>query len=404
MKDLLGGKGAGLAEMMLLGIPVPPGLTITTEACITSAEQGGLLSATLQEEIRQKLKTVEKIMETSFGDRQNPLLVSVRSGARVSMPGMMDTILNLGLNDETVKGLAEKTGNPRFAFDSYRRLIQMYANVVLGLEGRTFETLLEQKKESRGVSLDRDLTAADLQDLVQKYKAQIKKAGKQFPEDPWDQLWQAITAVFHSWHNKRAQEYRRIHKIPHHWGTAANIQAMVFGNMGDDSATGVAFTRDPSTGEKIFFGEYLINAQGEDVVAGIRTPGSLNGTADSLERAMPDVYKELVLIYQKLEKHYKDMQDIEFTIQKKKLWLLQTRSGKRTAQAAVKIAVDMVKEKIIDEKTAILRVEPSMLDQLLHPTIDPKAPKQVIAKGLPASPGAAVGRAVFTADEAQLFA
>ncbi|MBI1909384.1 MAG: pyruvate, phosphate dikinase [Deltaproteobacteria bacterium] len=404
MKDLLGGKGAGLAEMTLLGIPVPPGFTLTTEVCTSYTEKGGELPAGLEKEAREKLEKVEKIMEATFGDRHNPLLVSVRSGARVSMPGMMDTVLNLGLNDETVQGLAEKTENPRFAYDSYRRFIQMYANVVLGLDSRIFERLLEYKKELRPVKLDTELTAADLQGLVQDYKKKIEESGKLFPQDPWVQLWEATTAVFRSWNNKRAIEYRRIHKIPNHWGTAANVQAMVFGNMGEDSATGVAFTRDPSTGEKRFFGEYLINAQGEDVVAGIRTPKALNQTTDSLEKTMPEVYQELTKIYQKLEKHYRDMQDIEFTVQKRRLWLLQTRNGKRTAPSAVKIAVDMVREGLIDEKTAILRVEPSLLDQLLHPMIDPKASKKVLARGLPASPGAAVGSVVFTADEAQAAA
>ncbi len=400
-KELLGGKGAGLAEMTNLGVPVPAGFTITTEVC-TSYHQHKGFPPDLEKEVRETLAKVEEAMGATFGDLANPLLLSVRSGARISMPGMMDTVLNLGLNDQTVEGLARKTENPRFAYDSYRRFIQMYSNVVLGVDSENFEKLIEEKKEKRGIRLDTELTADDLKELVGLFKARVRKElGSDFPNDPWKQLWEAITAVFRSWDTRRAVEYRRIHKIPEHWGTAVNVQAMVFGNMGVDSATGVAFTRDPSTGEKKFFGEYLVNAQGEDVVAGIRTPIPISGTKESLDQVMPKAYQTLVGIYQKLEHHYRDMQDIEFTIQKGKVWMLQTRSGKRTGNAAVRIAVEMVREKILDEKTAILRVEPGHLDQLLHPAIDPKAKKEILAKGLPASPGAAVGRVVFTAEEAK---
>ena len=406
-KELLGGKGAGLAEMNSLGIPVPAGFSITTEVCTWFNAHDGKYPDGLEAEVKATLAKIEEVMGGRFGDAKasTPLLLSVRSGARISMPGMMDTVLNLGLNDETVLCLAEKTGNPRFAYDSYRRFIQMYSDVVMGMEHADFERLLEEKKEQKGVKLDTELTAEDLKDLTRSYKAEVKKRlGKDFPTDPNTQLWTAISAVFRSWKTKRAIEYRRIHQIPEHWGTAVNVQAMVFGNMGNDCATGVAFTRDPSTGEKKFFGEYLINAQGEDVVAGIRTPLSIQGTPDSLEKTMPTAYKTLVTIYQKLEHHYKDMQDIEFTIQKGKVWMLQTRSGKRTGNAAVRIAVEMVHEGILGEKEAILRVQPSHIDQLLHPTIDPKAKKEVLAKGLPASPGAAVGRVVFTAEQAQEWA
>jgi pyruvate,orthophosphate dikinase len=405
MKELLGGKGAGLAEMTHLGIPVPAGFTITTEVCTFYSKNDGKYPDGLETEVRENLTRVEEVMGAKFGDRKNPLLLSVRSGARISMPGMMDTVLNLGLNDETVEGLAQKTENPRFAYDSYRRFIQMYSNVVLGFEGAYFEKILEEKKEHKGVRLDTDLSADDLKDLVSRYKAEVKKRlGVDFPNDPWKQLWEASSAVFRSWNTRRAVEYRRINSISNDWGTAVNIQAMVFGNMGEDCATGVAFTRDPSTGDKKFFGEYLLNAQGEDVVAGIRTPQPINGGPESLEQKMPVAYKTLVEIYQKLERHYKDMQDIEFTIQKGRVWMLQTRSGKRTGQAAVRIAVDMVREGVLDEKAAILRVNPSQLDQLLHPTIDPKSKNNILVKGLPASPGAAVGRVVFTADEAQEWA
>jgi pyruvate,orthophosphate dikinase len=405
MKELLGGKGAGLAEMTSLGIPVPAGFTITTEVCTYFNEHAGKYPDGLEMEVKKNLAKVEEAMGARFGDAADPLLLSVRSGARISMPGMMDTVLNLGLNDVTVEGLAKKTQNPRFAYDSYRRFIQMYADVVMGMEHAHFEKILEEKKERKGARLDTELDADDLKDLVRHYKEAVRKSlGRDFPSDPSDQLWTAIAAVFRSWNTKRAIEYRRIHAVPEHWGTAVNVQAMVFGNMGDDCATGVAFTRDPSTGAKKFFGEYLINAQGEDVVAGIRTPLPIQDAADSLEKTMPEAYKTLAAIYQKLETHYKDMQDIEFTIQKGKVWMLQTRTGKRTGTAAVKIAVDMVREGLLTEREAILRVNPGHLDQLLHPALDPKAKKEVLAKGLPASPGAAVGRVVFTAEDAQEWA
>jgi len=417
MRDLLGGKGANLAEMTNLGIPVPPGFTISTEVCTYYYNNDGTYPDWLKRQVEEALQKVEKIMGLKFGDPEKPLLVSVRSGARVSMPGMMDTVLNLGLNDETVRGLAKMSGDERFAYDSYRRFVQMYGDVVLGLKPESedeedpFEVIIDRKKREKGVKFDTELDAQDLRELVEEFKSEIKrKRGVEFPEDPREQLWGAIGAVFGSWNNQRAITYRRLHNIPEHWGTAVNVQAMVFGNMGEDSATGVAFTRDPATGEKKFYGEYLVNAQGEDVVAGIRTPQPINraGKTDpsqrSLEEEMPEVYRELVEVYQKLERHYKDMQDIEFTIQKGKLWMLQTRTGKRTAAAAVKIAVDMVKEGLIDKETAVARIEPSQLDQLLHPTFDPKAAKEVIAKGLPASPGAAAGRVVFTAEDAENWA
>lgn len=405
MKELLGGKGAGLAEMTSLGIPVPAGFTITTEVCTYYNENKNNYPQTLDAEVTAALKLLEDAMGAKFGDASNPLLLSVRSGARVSMPGMMDTVLNLGLNDETVEGLAKKTDNPRFAYDSYRRFIQMFSDVVLDVEHSHFERILENKKESRGIHLDTELTAEDLKDIVVQYKAAVKKSlGKDFPADPKLQLWEAITAVFRSWNTRRAVDYRKINQIPDTWGTAVNVQAMVFGNMGNDCATGVAFTRDPSTGEKKFFGEYLVNAQGEDVVAGIRTPLPISEGSESLEKVMPQAYKTLLEIQGRLETHYKDMQDIEFTIQNNKVWMLQTRSGKRTGKAAVRIAVEMVREKILNEKEAVLRVSPGHLDQLLHPMLDPKAPKNILAKGLPASPGAAVGRVVFSADEAQEWA
>jgi len=404
-KNLLGGKGAGLAEMTQLGIPVPAGFTITTEVCTYFNEHQAKYPDGLEAQVQKNIAKMEEVMGARFGDAANPLLLSVRSGARISMPGMMDTVLNLGLNDTTVEGLVKKTGNARFAYDSYRRFIQMYSDVVMDMEHAHFEKILEEKKERKGVRLDTDLDADDLKDIVQQYKAAVKKSlGRDFPTDAKEQLWNAIAAVFRSWNTKRAIEYRRINSIPEHWGTAVNVQAMVFGNMGNDCATGVAFTRDPSVGTKRFFGEYLINAQGEDVVAGIRTPLPIQGTADSLERTMPEAYKTLVEIYQRLEKHYKDMQDIEFTIQAGKVWMLQTRSGKRTGAAAVKIAVDMVREGLLTEKEAILRVQPGHMDQLLHPALDPKAKKVILAKGLPASPGAAVGRVVFSAEEAQEWA
>lgn len=408
-KNLLGGKGANLAEMIRLGIPVPAGITITTEVCNDYYKNSKKYPSSLKKQVQDGISKIEKSMQAQFGDSKNPLLLSVRSGAPVSMPGMMDTILNLGLNAKTVEGLAELSGNPRFAYDSFRRFIQMYGNVVMGVDHHHFESIIEKKKKKRKISQDTDLTTDDLKDLVAQFKSEIKKQTKKnFPEKVEDQLWGAIGAVFDSWMNKRAIEYRRITGIDASLGTAVNIQSMVFGNMGETSATGVAFTRDPSTGEKIFYGEFLINAQGEDVVAGIRTPQAINklgkkrnkSKAASLEEAMPKCYQELVKIYQKLEKHYRDMQDIEFTIQNEKLWMLQTRNGKRTANAAVKIAVDMVKEKLISKKEAISRIDPNTLDQLLHPRLDPKAKKEVIAKGLPASPGASTGQVVFCDDEA----
>jgi pyruvate,orthophosphate dikinase len=420
MKNLLGGKGANLAEMANLGIPVPSGFTITTEVCTAYQVNKGKYPEGLKAAVEKALKQVERQMGAKFGDKKNPLLFSARSGARVSMPGMMDTVLNIGLNDETIEGLIAKTGDSRFAYDSYRRFVQMYSNVVMGMEGRILEEILEETKHKKNAKLDTDLSAEDWKAMVAIFKKEIKKhTGKPFPEVPMEQLWGAINAVFDSWNVQRAITYRRLNGIPEDWGTAVNVQAMVFGNMGNTSATGVAFTRDPGTGEKVFFGEYLINAQGEDVVAGIRTPQqvTLSGSRKwaksnsipedvrkkdypSLQEAMPKVYKELVAIYQGLEKHYREMQDIEFTIQQGKLWMLQTRTGKRTAAAAVKIAVDMVKEKLISQEEAILRVEPKALDQLLHPTFDPKAEIKVLTRGLPASPGAATGRAVFTADDA----
>lgn len=401
MRNLLGGKGANLAEMAKLGIPVPPGFTITTEACVEYYENNKQWPAGLEEQVKENLKKVEELMNATFGSPENPLLFSVRSGARVSMPGMMDTVLNLGLNDETVQGLVKQSNNERFAYDSYRRFIQMYGDVVLGIEHAKFEAILEAKKQAKGAALDTDLTAADLKEVVAEYKALVEKEiGRSFPADPVEQLYGAINAVFNSWNNPRAIKYREINNIPGHWGTAVNIQTMVFGNMGDNSGTGVAFTRNPSTGEKEFYGEYLMNAQGEDVVAGIRTPHPISDLAEE----MPEIYQELVEIYQRLENHYKDMQDIEFTIQEGKLYMLQTRAGKRTAKAAVKIAVDMVKEGLIDKETALLRVEPAQLDQLLHPQISPTAKYEVAAKGLPASPGAAVGRVVFDPDEAEELA
>ncbi len=398
MKNLLGGKGAGLAEMTGLGIPVPPGFTITTEVCTAYYDNDRQWPAGLEEEVEANLQNLESAMNAKFADPTNPLLVSVRSGARVSMPGMMDTILNLGLNDVTAEGFAAKTGNPRFVYDSYRRFIQMYSDVVLGVDHDHFEHAIAQMKADKGVKLDTELDADDLKKLVEVYKGIVKEHyGKSFPEDPREQLKGAINAVFGSWRNPRANTYRKLNGIPEHWGTAVNVQAMVFGNMGETSGTGVAFTRNPATGERVFYGEYLMNAQGEDVVAGIRTPEPISRLAET----MPEAYAQLTSIYQTLENHYKDMQDIEFTIQDGKLYMLQTRSGKRTAQAAVRIAVEMVEEGLIDKKVAITRVQPSQLDQLLHPMIDTKAKVQVIAKGLPASPGAAVGKVVFTAEDAE---
>lgn len=410
MKNLLGGKGANLAEMSNMGLPVPPGFTITTEVCDAYYKNERKFPAELKKQVGEALAKIEKIIGAKFGDAKNPLLFSVRSGARASMPGMMDTVLNLGLNDETVQGLAEKSSNKRFAFDSYRRFIQMYSNVVLDLDHHNFEVILDEKKQEVGASADTDLTVEDLEDLVVRYKDEVKnELGRDFPQDVNEQLWGAIEAVFASWMNNRAITYRQLNDIPASWGTAVNVQSMVFGNMGDTSATGVAFTRNPSNGTKELYGEYLINAQGEDVVAGIRTPQSitisgkeqLGSTLPSMEETMPDVFAQLVEIYKKLESHYRDMQDIEFTVQNKKLWMLQTRNGKRTAHAAVKIAVDMVKEGLINEKDALKRIDPASLDQLLHPTLDPKAEVKVIAKGLPASPGAASGIVVFSSAEAE---
>ncbi len=412
MKNLLGGKGANLAEMTRLNIPVPPGFTITTEVCTYYYDHGHMYPSALEKQVADNLKKVEKIMGKKFGDPKNPLLVSVRSGARASMPGMMDTVLNLGLNDTTVQGLIDRTNDPRFAYDAYRRFIQMYSNVVLGMKMEEhFEPALDDLKHSRGYHFDTEVTAEEWQSLIPLYKNRVLEVtGEPFPEDPQEQLWGAVGAVFKSWMNERAIIYRKLNNIPASWGTAVNVQAMVFGNMGDDCATGVAFTRDPGTGEKHFYGEYLPNAQGEDVVAGIRTPRPINkqrsneGDLPSLEETMPKVYKELVKVYKTLEKHYRDMQDIEFTIEQHKLWLLQTRNGKRTAQAAIKIAVDMVKERLIKPEEAVLRVQPSQLDQLLHPQLDPSAKAKAVFKGLPASPGAAVGRIVFNAVDAESWA
>ncbi|MBK9321555.1 MAG: pyruvate, phosphate dikinase [Bdellovibrionaceae bacterium] len=407
MKSILGGKGANLAEMTSLGIPVPPGFTISTEICTHFYESGGKLPDWVRPSVLEAMKKVEGKIGKNFGDVNNPLLVSVRSGARASMPGMMDTILNLGLNDQTVEGLAKSSNNPRFAWDSYRRFIQMYSDVVMGMNSSLLEVTLEDLKDEKKYKLDTELTVDDLKRLVKKFKDLVSQmTGRTFPSDPYEQLWGAVTAVFHSWNTPRSITYRDLHHIPATWGTAVNIQSMVFGNMGEDSATGVAFTRDPSTGEKAFYGEFLINAQGEDVVAGIRTPQPITKIAaakmgmKSLEEAMPEAYRELVGIYQKLEKHYRDMQDIEFTIEKNKLWMLQTRNGKRTAKAALKIACEMIDEKLITEEEAILRLDPAALDQLLHPTLDPKAQKTQLAKGLPASPGGVHGQIVFSPEDA----
>lgn len=410
MRNLLGGKGANLAEMTSIGLPVPAGFTLSTEVCTAYYDNNRQYPAGLAEEVAAHLTRVETLMGKKFGDRNNPLLVSVRSGARASMPGMMDTVLNLGLNDQTVEGIIAQSRDRRFAYDSYRRFIQMYANVVMGMRGEVLEDLLEDMKHQRGVELDTQLSADDLKELVAQFKNQVRETlGQPFPDDPQAQLWGAISAVFGSWMNPRANTYRRLHNIPASWGTAVNVQSMVFGNMGDDCATGVAFTRNPSTGEKLFFGEFLVNAQGEDVVAGIRTPQPINkaggdGSLPSMEEIMPASYDQLMQIQQTLEKHYRDMQDIEFTIEKGKLYMLQTRNGKRTARAAIRIAVEMVKEGLISEKEAVLRVQPEQLDQLLHPSLDPAARKQIIAKGLPASPGAASGEVVFSADEAETAA
>jgi pyruvate,orthophosphate dikinase len=407
MKNLLGGKGAGLAEMTGIGIPVPAGFTVSTEVCTYFMEHDGAYPEGLEAEVRENVARVEAAMGGKFGDAKNPLLLSVRSGARVSMPGMMDTVLNLGLNDDTVQGLIAKTDNPRFAYDSYRRFIQMYSDVVMGVDVNHFEDLLAAKRKEAGVELDNELTADHLRELIEGYKKVVQEhAGRSFPLDPWDQLWGGIAAVFRSWNVPRAVSYRKMHNYPDHWGTAVNVQSMVFGNMGEDCATGVAFTRDPATGERQFYGEYLSNAQGEDVVAGIRTPlpinphGSPENAGRSLEAVMPELYAELDGYQQKVEQHYRDMQDIEFTIQQGKLWMLQTRSGKRTGRAAVRIAVEMVEEGLIDERTAVSRVEPDQIEQLLHPMIDPGVTAKPFAKGLPASPGAASGAVAFSVEDA----
>ena len=409
-KNLLGGKGANLDGMASIGLPVPPGFTITTAMCTRYYEEGGKFPDSLNAQVANGIAHIESVTGKTFGDKADPLLVSVRSGARISMPGMMDTVLNLGLNDETVIGLATASGDERFAWDSYRRFIQMYSDVVLELDHGAFEEALEIAKEDAGYTLDTEMTADDWKALVAEYKALVAKLwNKPFPQDVNDQLWGAVGAVFGSWEAERAKVYRRLNDIPSDWGTAVNVQAMVFGNMGETSATGVAFTRDPATGENAYYGEYLINAQGEDVVAGIRTPQYLTKQAReragakplSMEEAMPETYAELANVFQILETHYRDMQDIEFTVQQGKLWMLQTRSGKRTAKAALKIAVEMAGEGLITQEEAVARVDPAALDQLLHPTLDPNAPRDVLTKGLPASPGAASGLVVFDADTAE---
>ena len=413
LKNLLGGKGANLAEMASLGLPVPPGFTITTEVCTHFYAHDNQYPSELKALVDAALAKVEGVVGIKFGDAANPLLVSVRSGARASMPGMMDTVLNLGLNDQTVEGLAKQSGDPRFAWDSYRRFITMYSNVVLGIDHEHFEEILDHRKSAKNVELDTQLTAEDWRAVVAEYKAMIEhELGKSFPNDPQEQLWGAIGAVFGSWMNTRAVTYRRLHDIPADWGTAVNVQAMVFGNMGDDCATGVAFTRNPSTGVNEFYGEYLVNAQGEDVVAGIRTPQYLTKAAreaagsplPSMQEVMPGVFKQLQEVREKLERHFRDMQDIEFTVQTGRLWMLQTRNGKRTTKAALAVAIDMAKTGLITKDEAVSRIDPSALDQLLHPTLDPKAPRTVLGKGLPASPGAAVGKAVFTAADAEAWA
>jgi pyruvate,orthophosphate dikinase len=410
MRNLLGGKGANLTEMARIGLPVPPGFTITTEVCTAFYDNDRQYPAELRDQVRAALAKVEQAVGLEFGSQSNPLLVSVRSGARVSMPGMMDTVLNLGLNDASVQGLAALSGDARFAWDSYRRFIQMYGGVVLGVEHHRFEEVIDHIKGEKYVTEDTALTAEDWQKVVSGYLELVEQeTGKPFPQDPEDQLWGAIGAVFGSWMNPRANTYRRLHDIPASWGTAVNVQAMVFGNMGDDCATGVCFTRDPSTGENIFYGEYLVNAQGEDVVAGTRTPQPMSEGRSkpgevSMEKAMPQAYAELMAVRATLERHYKDMQDIEFTVQRNKLYMLQTRNGKRTAPASLRIAVEMAQEGLIDRKEAILRVNPASLDQLLHPMIDPNAKRNALAKGLPASPGAACGAVCFSADEAEMRA
>jgi len=410
MRDLLGGKGAGLAEMAQLGLPVPPGFTISTEVCTYFYQHGKTYPKDLTRQVDAALAEVGRITGKQFGDADDPLLVSVRSGARASMPGMMDTVLNLGLNDVTVKALAEKSGDRRFAQDSYRRFITMYSDVVLGIGHHHFEEILDHHKDRKGYALDTDLDADDWETVIARYKARVQEeTGEPFPQDPHAQLWGAIGAVFGSWMNQRAITYRRLHNIPESWGTAVNVQAMVFGNMGEDSATGVAFTRNPSTGEKKLYGEYLINAQGEDVVAGIRTPQEITEAArkesgsdkPSMEKALPPAFAELKRIQAALERHYRDMQDLEFTVEQGKLWMLQTRNGKRTAQAALRIAVELAQEKLITREEAVTRIDPAALDQLLHPTIDPNAERRILATGLPASPGAASGEIVFSSDEAE---
>lgn len=409
-KNLLGGKGANLAEMTSIGLPVPPGFTISTDVCTYYYKNENTYPAALKEQVQDALTRIETLTKKTFGNNKNPLLVSVRSGARVSMPGMMDTVLNLGLNDETVEALAQSSNDPRFAYDSYRRFIQMYGDVVMGVDHYEFEDILDSYKRSHMLEEDTDIEAQGWKEIITSYKDLIEEETETtFPQDPYEQLWGAIGAVFSSWMNTRAITYRRINNIPSEWGTAVNIQAMVFGNMGTDCATGVAFTRNPSTGENRFYGEFLINAQGEDVVAGIRTPQSLTlaekeeqgSDLPSMEEVMPDIYKQLCDIRSKLEQHYTDMQDIEFTIEQNRLYMLQTRTGKRTAQAALRIAVDMVEEKLITKEEAIKRIDPNSLDQLLHPSLDPRAEKMVLTKGLPASPGAASGQLVFTADDAE---
>ncbi len=412
MRNLLGGKGAGLAEMAHLGLPVPPGFTITTEVCTYFYTHGKTYPKSLKAQVETALKDIGRIAGKKFGDAENPLLVSVRSGARASMPGMMDTVLNLGLNDVTVNALAEKSGDRRFALDSYRRFITMYSDVVLGIGHHHFEEILDDHKDRNGYALDTDLNAQDWSEVIAHYEERVEEeTGKPFPQDPHAQLWGAIGAVFGSWMNQRAITYRRLHAIPESWGTAVNVQAMVFGNMGETSATGVAFTRNPSTGEKKLYGEFLINAQGEDVVAGIRTPQEITEAArkeassdkPSMEAALPEAFAELQRIHAKLEKHYRDMQDMEFTVEQGKLWMLQTRNGKRTGQAALRIAVELAQEKLISKEEAVARVDPAALEQLLHPTIDPKAERKILATGLPASPGAASGEIVFSSEEAELL-
>ena len=410
MRDLLGGKGANLAEMANLGLPVPPGFTITTEVCTYFYENGKTYPPELQAQVDAGLAAMGKIVDHTFGSTDDPVLVSVRSGARASMPGMMDTVLNLGLSDQTVEAIAERSGNARFAYDSYRRFIQMYSNVVLDIDHHQFEEILDAYKERRSFTLDTDLGADDWKKVIVSYKAKVEEeSGKPFPQDPKDQLWGAIGAVFGSWMNQRAVTYRRLQNIPASWGTAVNVQSMVFGNMGDTSATGVAFTRNPSTGEAVLYGEFLINAQGEDVVAGIRTPQNITEAArleagsekPSMEKALPGVFEEFKRTTFLLEKHYRDMQDLEFTVEDGKLWMLQTRSGKRTARASIRIAVDMANDGLITREEAVQRIDPAALDQLLHPTIDPDAERRIVATGLPASPGAASGEIVFNSEDAE---